>query len=300
MPDKVSEATAETAQVVEEKPSEEAQVAAPEPSEVVEPAQEPEAEPEGLSDEQKQKVHEEFLQSEEYKQQLQSEADKRALKLRQEFEAREAVRTQAQEREQRLAEARQQREQEAQVYSQLLDLRQTKPEEFVKALDNPQYRGVWDRGGRTAPSTEEIDAARADGFSQLYGTYYRMVMSKPEMTNLSDEEAASISSEKFKGRADAHGAYLEAITDLLAMKKAQALVAKERKGIEEEARKNEREKLQAKYREAGVGPEEIEGKATSGVLTEERYLAMSPDDREKLAQEHPERIDAMTKKMMGI
>ena len=291
MPKEVSEATAETAQVVEEKPSEETQVAAPEPSEAVEPVQEPA--PEESAEERDKRILQEYRESEEYKGDLQSEADKRALKLRQEFESRETVQRQAQERDQRLAEARQQREQETQVYSQLLELRQTKPEEFVKALDNPAYRGIWDRGGRIAPSTEEIDNARSDGFIQLYGTVYRTVMSKPEMTNLSNEEAASIAGEKFQGVPDAHAAYLDALTDLWATKKAQAIVAKERGGIEEAAGKKATEKLQAKYREAGVVPEEIEGGIPTGVLTVQRFDAMTTAERKKVT---PEQHEAMVRR----
>ena len=298
MPEKaVSEAAPEVAQV-EETPSEESQVAEPAPSEAEpEPAQEPKAE---LTAEQRKAILDEYLESEDYKKAIQSEADKRALKLRQEYEGTLRAERQQQEEQRRLEAAQREREQRTNTYRQLQAIKQQKPEEWAKYMENPEYAAIWAEGGRTMPSTEEVDRARGEGQRQLYGAFYGLLMSKPEMQGLSTDELARIDHNKFVGQPNAYAAYLDAITALLVEKQAAASVEKEVAKREEAIRKDERERLQQEYRKAGVGPEHIEGKPTGGALTRERYAAMSTEEREKLREENPEAIDAMARKEMGI
>lgn len=304
MPGEVSEAQVETAQV-EEKPSEEPQVAEPTPSEAEKPAQEPEAEkpPEESSEEREKRILQEVLDSDDYKKSVQSEADKRALKLRQEFEARERETQRKAEQDTRLAQAQQKRESDLNTYRQLQALKQTKPEEWQAYMDQPQYAAIWNQGLNTTPSTVEIDTAKSDGyndgFNQLWGQIYQGFMNDPAMGDLSTEEQAALSRDKFQGEANPHAAYTLALAKVYGTRLAKAGFKKEIEKAVEDARADEREKLQTKYREAGIEPADIEGKTAPGVLTEAQYLAMSPDDREKLQNEHPERIDAMTRKMQG-
>lgn len=299
MPKEVSEATAETAQV-ESPPSEEAQVAEPAPSEEEKPVQEPEETPE----QQRERLYKELLESEEHQKAVQSEADKRALKLRQEMEAqREADRRQT-EQERRLQEAKAKREHNQGIYRQLQLLEQQKPDEWRQHMRNPEYAAIWNEGLNTVPSTDEIDAAKAEARAEaglgVLNQLATKIKALPEMENLTDEDLKSLDRGNFAQSLDGYVEQLLQAAKIYGVKVGRAEAAKGKAALEESIRKDEREKLQAKYREAGVVPEEIEGKPAPGVLTEAQYLAMSPDDREKLREEHPEKVDAMTKKMMGI
>ena len=303
MDTKVSEATVETAQV-EEKPSEETQVAEPTPSEAVPPVQEPveEKPPEESLEERKERIRKEILESEEGKAALQSEADKRALKLRQEFEGREREQQRKTQQEAQLRESQQKRERDLNTYRQLQALEQTKPDEWRQYMRDPQYAAIWNQGLNTTPSTMEIDSARGDGynegFNQLWGNIYQGFMSAAEMAELTTEELSELSSDNFKGVPNPHAAYTLALAKVYGMRLARKGFSKELEKAVEDARADEREKLQSKYREAGVEPTELEGTgAPAGVLTKARYAAMTPEARAALP---PEEIDAMVKRETGV
>lgn len=296
----VSEAKVETAQV-EEKPSEEPQVAEPEPSEAEPPAQEPVEE---TPEEKRERIRKELLESEEGKAALQSEADKRALKLRQEYDRqRDAERIQAQQ-ERQLQEARAKREQNQNTYRQLQALKQTNPQEWSKYMDDPRYVAVWNEGLSSMPSAEEIESARAEGRAKggvdILNQVASKLQSRPEMENLTQEEIASLNRDNFAKTLDGYVDQLGVAMEIYAKRLAVADIKKREKAIEETARKDEREKIQAKYREAGVVPEELEGKPTPGELTLEEWSSMTTAQRDKLREEHPERIEAMSKKASGL
>jgi len=296
---KVSEATAETAQV-EAPPSEEVVVAPP--SEAEPPAQEPA--PEETPEQRKERIRKEVLESDEGKAALQSEADKRTLKLRQEYDARERLQVQKTQQETQLREAKQQREQRQGTYRQLQALEQSNPDQWRQHMKDPQYAAIWNEGLNTLPSSEELDAARTgaynEGFNLLWGQIYQGFMNSPDMADLTSEELGELSRDNFRGEANPHAAYTLALARVYGRRTLKAEFQKELKEAVDEGRADEREKLQTKYREAGIGPEEIEGRAPTGVLTKERYAAMTSNEREKMRQDNPELIDAMSRREMGI
>lgn len=298
----VSEAKVETAQV-EEKPSEEPQVAEPTPSEAEPPVQEPveEKPPEETPEEKRERIRKELLESEEGKAALQSEADKRTLKLRQEFESREREQQRKAQQEAQLREAQQKRERDLDTFRQLQALEQTKPDEWRQHMRNPQYAAIWNEGLNTTPSTVELSSAKSDGyndgFNQLWGQIYQGFMNDPAMGDLSTEEQSELSRDKFQGEANPHAAYTLALARVYGTRLARKGFSKELERAVEEARSDEREKLQAKYREAGVEPAEIEGGAPAGVLTKEKYAAMTAEERAALSEAE---IDAMTKRETGV
>ena len=271
MPEEVSEAKVETVQVEEEKPSEsvEEQVAAPDLSEAEPPAQEPEKEPSvqdalaKLTDAEVEALPDEHP----VKRYAKSISDKSILKLRQEFEAREREREEQNRRETQLREARQRREQNQTIYRQLQALRKQSPEQWQQYMDQPQYAAIWNEGLNITPTAEEIDSAKSEGynegFNQLWGAVYQGFMQAPEMADLTPEELSDLSSDNFRGKPNPHAAYTLAMAKVYGTRVAKAAFKKELEKAVEDARADERERLQAKYREAGVGPEEIEGKPAS-------------------------------------
>lgn len=289
MPDKTSEASAEVAQV-QAPPSEEVVVAPPSEAEL--PAQESEETPEARKD----RIRKEILESDEGKLALQSEADKRTLKLRQEFEARERQQQLRTQQEVQLREAKAQREQRQTTFRQLQALETQNPDSWRQYMKDPQYAAVWNEGINTTPSTEEVDGARSEGFNQLWGQIYQGYMTAPEMSDLTSEELAELSTDNFKGKANAHAEYTLAMARVYGRRALKAEFEKEKEQAIKDARADEREKLQAKYRAAGIGSEEIEGRSATGGLTSERYKRLSPEEQAKLSSDE---IDAMTKKYVS-
>ena len=277
MVEKVSEATVETAQV-EAPPSEEVVVAPP--SETEPPAQEPA--PEETPEQRKERIRKEILESDEGKAALQSEADKRTLKLRQEYDARERLRVQKAQQEAQLREAKQQREQRQATYRQLQALEQQNPDQWRQYMRDPQYAAIWQEGLTSLPSSEELDAARTgaynEGFNLLWGQVYQGFMSTPDMADLTSEELAELSTDKFRGEANPYAAYTLALARIYGKRTLRAEFQKELKKAVDDARADEREKLQAKYREAGIGPEEIEGRVGGAVPTPEAIASMDIEE----------------------
>jgi len=297
MDTKPSEAVTDPSQVEAETPSEpeEGQVAAAEPSEEEKPAQEVEK-PEPPSKE----AIEAYLQSEEGQRIVQGVADKGILSLRREYDGKYAADREKERRDRELAEAKKTRDERIGIYRQLQALKAQKPEEWQRYMDDPQYAAIWAEGGRTAPSTEEIDNARQEGVRQLYGQIYQRRMACPELQNLTAEELALVDTQKFAGQPDAIPAFLDALDEVRINRRAATIAAKTVKEAEGAAYQRGRDDLQNEYREKGVPPPVIEGAPTGGALTPAKYAAMSTEDRQKLQRENPDAIDAMTKKAMGI
>jgi len=299
----VSETKADTSQVVKEPPSEpvEGQVAPPEPSLGAEPVQEPEKPPEETPEQQKQRVRKEALESEEGKAAIQSEADKRALKLRQEYDARQREESTRIQRDADLRQAKEKRERNQAIYRQLQVMEQQKPDEWRQHMRDPQYAAIWNEGLNTTLSTAELDVAKGEGRSEggraMLDQVAQRISSRPEMESLTQEELTSLDSGKFAQSLDGYVDQIVVAAQMLGKRAAAKEFAKEKDAFEETARKDEREKLQAKYREAGIGPEEIEGKGAPGALTKEKYAAMTADERSKLSEAE---IDAMVKRETGV
>jgi len=297
----VSETKADTSQVVEEKPSEEAQVAPPEPSEEAKPVQEPEKPPEETPEQQKERVRKEALESEEGKAAIQSEADKRALKLRQEYDAKQREESTRLQRDADLRQAKEKRERNQATYRQLQALEQQKPDEWRQHMRNPEMAAIWNEGLNTTLSTAELDVAKGEGRSEggraILDQLAQRISSRPEMENLTQEELTTLDSGKFAQNLDGYVDQIVMAAQILGKRTAAKEFAKEKDTFEETVRKNEREKVQAKYREAGIGPEEIEGKGAPGALTKEKYEAMTSEERGKLSDAE---IDAMTKREQGV
>jgi len=303
MPTKPSEAATETSQV-EAKPSEseEEQVVAAEPSEEAKPVQEEEKPAQEVSiEEQLAKLSDEEVEAlpdtHPVKRLAKSIADKSALKLRQEYEARSRADQQRAEDQRRLQEAQRAQQERQTVYRQLQVIKRDKPEEWAKHMDNPEYASIWAEGGSTMPSTEEVDRARAEGANTVYGSVYQGLMGKPEMANLTDKDLERLDVNKFRGQPNAQATYLGAMCEVLAEKLAEARIAKLLPEKEAAAEERGAERVRNEYREAGVGPPVIEGKTTPGQLTKEKYEAMTADERANVPDAE---IDAMYARERGV